>query len=683
LSTGGYAVGATTVVIVVAATTVAGMAWRRRLLPRATGPVAVTGSLVIAVSVLVVTAEVLGTIGWFSRWPLVCGTVVAAVASVVATRGRTADPQPPRSAARPEPALRSLVGAAATASVALLAAQAVISIRSAARSGVQFADAVAYHLPWAAQFASTHHTTTIVHFEPGAATSYYPLNDELLHGIGMALLGRDSLSLLLGPLTVGAVLLAAYAAGAPFGRGSLAICVVAPLVAAYGGLVASGTNDWAAIWPLVAAVALLLSAAHQSETPTLRATIGPTELFVVGLALGLAAGAKFSLLGPVAVLAIAVVAVIRHRRWIALAVVTGGAVLSGGYWFVRNAADTGTPLPTTHVPGLARVPMSVIDKYGYSVAHYLGDRHVISTYFLPGLRNAFGPLWPLLFVLVAAGLVLAVRRPLDGFRVAIAVTAVVGLAAYVVTPTTALGAPGAPVLFPQNTRYAWPELVLGLVLLAVARLPRAAVPVVVLLSLAVLVARLSRSDSWAADASRRTVVVAVAISLAVAAAGALLMTTRLLPSPVTLAAAFAVVAVLVGYPLQQRYLEDRYHRPANAVGAFLAYMQRYHDISIGVVGVAELYPLYGPTWSNDVTYIGQLSSDHSFEDYHSCTAFAAALQRGGFRVVAIGLDRPLRITGAQDWLAADSAAAQVFHNTAAVVFTVQPGAGPPACAARD
>ena len=76
------------------------------------------------------------------------------------------------------------------------------------------------------------------------------------------------------------------------------------------------------------------------------------------------------------------------------------ALLTGGYWYARNAAHTGTPLPWFRIPlgfvTLAGPPMPYNDRFGFSVAHYATSASFWSDTGFPGLQKSFSSHWPLL-----------------------------------------------------------------------------------------------------------------------------------------------------------------------------------------------------------------------------------------------------------------------------------------------
>ncbi|MBI5105470.1 MAG: phospholipid carrier-dependent glycosyltransferase, partial [Solirubrobacterales bacterium] len=190
------------------------------------------------------------------------------------------------------------------------------------------------------------------------------------------------------------------------------------------------------------------------------------ELVLAGVALGIALGTKWYGVSTVAIavvvwLAARVLAGHRHR---AIArdglLVTALVAAAGGIWLVRNWAVTGNPLFPVKVPGLFDAPPDVIrERFGFSVADYLGDPAAWREHLLPDWWTAFS----LAGLALLPGVLAARGR---GLALAAAVPAIV--LAYVITPYTALGERGDPLLIAQNARYVVPALLLAAPLTAAA-----------------------------------------------------------------------------------------------------------------------------------------------------------------------------------------------------------------------
>src|SRR5262249_7679792 len=140
-------------------------------------------------------------------------------------------------------------------------------------------------------------------------------------------------------------------------------------------------NDIVGIFFLLAAVAIALNAwaardmGEGDEDPDVGSPIG--ALLVAGLAAGLAAGTKLNFLPPAAVLVCGLVWLgPRSGRWRALAATSLAALAGGGYWYLRNLAHAGNPLPWIHHLGPITLPapeQALGGREGHTVIGYLTD----------------------------------------------------------------------------------------------------------------------------------------------------------------------------------------------------------------------------------------------------------------------------------------------------------------------
>src|SRR5439155_8499204 len=122
------------------------------------------------------------------------------------------------------------------------------------------------------------------------------------------------------------------------------------------------------------------------------------------------------------------------------------------YWLVRNLVDTGNPAPGVNLPFFSSDSFRTLDDLGYSIAHYATSTDVWRDWFFPGLRIDLGRAWPIAVGAAVLGIAAALFSRDTPARVLGLAAAVSGLF-YLVTPTTALGNDGAPLLFASNVRY--------------------------------------------------------------------------------------------------------------------------------------------------------------------------------------------------------------------------------------
>lgn len=646
-----------------------------RLLPAWNAAAGVLVTAVIGVSGVLVAAELLGVMGGFARWPLAALLSVVSLVVLTTVAPRTPVPSVER---RPGPD-RAGWAALGLALVAALAVSAALLGRDARvlTTGPTDADALHYHLSESAWFVQTHSINHLHQTASSDASVYYPLDVELLDAVAM--LGPRPDIATLG-LNVGfgwLALLACWVIGARWQMGPAAVAAGAavlavPLIA--GAASGPGLNDIPAIASLLAAVALLVHAEGRSRWPT--------AIAVAGLALGLAAGTKLTLLAVVVLVAVTAVWCAPGRRWLTAGLVSSSAVLTGGFWFGRDWVSVGSPVPSVGLTiaghGFHQVPYPQVKPDSFSVAHYLGDGSVIRHWFVPSLKIVATPAWPLVLGLPVLGLLAALLLRGERIRRLLAVVGLVGIAAYLVTPMTALGPAGRPILFGANLRYVAPVLALGLVLLVTAApLRRLAVPVTLLLTGFTLALLTSSTTGLYVDRPRGW---ALALLVAVAVGWFVVVSRQ---SPVRLVtAAVAVLSLLVvanaAAVLQHHYLTDRYAAPGPRNRLFAAAAGLHHQ-RIGVVGLPLQYPFTGPRLDNSVSYVGVEAPDHSFAAPTTCSAWRVALATGRYDYVVIEPRAAEHTEQLLVWTASIPGARLVDVSTAGSVISLPPTVGTAGC----
>lgn len=307
---------------------IAWAAWRLRaaLLPGWSGPPARVAETTLALTTLILLAQLLGTFAAFAPVPMIVLSLLAAAAAELTHRRRattpfsratdptgasgrtgglreagsergrglreaglsgrksqeTPSPLAPFSPAQPigpeqhDPvtppaptAGRIALTVAALACAALAAAWAIPTLISIA-GGMGRADSLWYHMPLSARFVQTGSLAEIFHFDPIFLAAYYPGSSSILHAVPILAFDRDILSPLLnlGFLALG--LLSAWSIGRPYGL---------PAHALVGGAIALGAqmlvefqagqalNDIAGTALILAAVAVLVNASAASSAP--------------------------------------------------------------------------------------------------------------------------------------------------------------------------------------------------------------------------------------------------------------------------------------------------------------------------------------------------------------------------------------------------------------------------------
>jgi hypothetical protein len=625
---GRYLLGAAALVVICASLGVAAVAIRRRFLAEWTGAPARLAEAVIGLALLIGILEVLGTVGLFSFAPIVIVCVLVCLASLrsasvgcgaAGPKGEAGMPSGPSPRPPGEP-VRSVSRPGAATVIALLGAAAVLaewgalSIQSY-NVGIRGFDSLWYHLPWAASFAQTGNVVSLRFTDVEYLTPFYPATAEMLHGLGIVLLGRDTLSPGFNLVWLALALLAAYCIGRPRGVGAATLLGAAVALATTMmdySQAGAAANDVVAIFFLLAAVALYVNGG----------------LVVAAVAAGLAVGVKLTVLAPVLALTVGVIAIAPRARRLATARLwLGPLILAGGFWYLRNLIAVGNPLPWTSFAGVLPTPAGPLQQHtGFSVAHYVTTSGFWSHFAQPALAAGLGRWWWAMLAAAVIGPLLCLawpRRLADNCRMApvicqapvrmLGAVALVSLAAYLITPETAAGPAGDPLGFAFNLRYLAPALTLCLVVAPLApplTSPRVRTAVVIGLA-ALLAATVAQPRLWPAHT--------VGAILIGAAALVLLTLTR-----VRLALVAAALALLIaGYPLQSHYLRGRYvYQPnVSSLSKVWAMFRDIHNARVGMVGTFGgffTYPLYGLDVSNRVQYIADRGPHGSFTPISTC-----------------------------------------------------------------
>src|SRR5579884_2257711 len=314
---GRYLLGAAGLVVICAVLAVAALAIRRRILADWTGAPARLAESVIGLALLIGVLELLGAVGLFAFAPIVVVCLLVGWASLrsasVGPGGRAS--LPGRDAVATHAGLATVLALLAGATVA--AEWGALSIQSY-DVGIRGFDSLWYHVPWAASFAQTGNVVSLRFTDVEYLTPFYPATAEMLHGLGIVLLGRDTISPGLNLVWLGLTLLAAYCIGRPRGVGagtSIGAAVALATTMMDYSQAGAAANDIVAIFFLLAAVALYVNGA----------------LVVAAVAAGLAVGVKLTVLAPILALTIGVVILApRGERMRTAGLWLGPLVLAGG-----------------------------------------------------------------------------------------------------------------------------------------------------------------------------------------------------------------------------------------------------------------------------------------------------------------------------------------------------------------
>jgi len=625
-----YLLGVVEIACLAGFATLGASAARSRLLPGFDGAPAWLATAVVALALVIWTAEVLGSFGLFEPVPYLGVVALVGFGVWLGLGGRQGGPsrllgfspqegeavrgggrgEKQDAAARegppyPPPVVQTLAdrgGWLVTLAALVISAAAVVKfgveVKSKLGTGMTGFDSTWYHAPFAAGFFQSGDTWGLHFIAPQFLAWFYPANGEIFHAVGMLSFDRDLLSPVLNLGWFVGCLVACWCIGRPYrvAPWSLALGAIALSLPVLSDQAGEARNDIVGIFFLLAAVAVAVN--------TRRDELGAAV--VVGLAAGLAAGTKLNFLLPAAVLVLGLAFVApAGKRWRALILAALAALAGGGYWYLRNLIHTGNPLPWFDHVGPISLPapdQALGGREGHSVLGYLFDGSVWSDWFLPGLHGGLTILWPLLLALVLAGLLLSVvplrRRPSDRVLIVAGAAGLAVIVSWLIAPTSASGPDGMPRGFESGLRYLAPAIVLGLTLLP-AILPRVA---------------------WGGvpGKARRT------------------------RGPIALGAlAVLLTAIAIGYPIQRHYLDNRYANPTFAtpgLNASFAWANDIHDARIATTSTRQ-YPLFGRDLSNHVQFVGEEQPHGGFTAPTDCRQWRRLLARGHYDYVVTSRDR--------------------------------------------
>ena len=270
------------------------LALRRRLLPEWSGPPGWLAQFVVVLTTCLLVILFLGVLGWYSLVPttlLLAGGGVGmwAAASRLSTR-------PGEPLVVPPERLGQLAKIVAVVAVAFVAATWGARTYVALSHGMVSIDSLWYHLPLAARYSHLHSITGIYH-DVDNLSGFYPVNAELIHSLGMVLLGNDFLSMVLNLGWGIAALVAAWCIGRPHGMSAVCVTALCVLLSAPAFV---GTQPGAAHVDIVGVTLLLTAAALLVTANPWRVTTDLVVLALGAMLIGFAVGTKWTLV-PVAV----------------------------------------------------------------------------------------------------------------------------------------------------------------------------------------------------------------------------------------------------------------------------------------------------------------------------------------------------------------------------------------------
>jgi hypothetical protein len=656
-SFGSYIGGCLATIGIVSAVGLGGYWLRRWIVPEFSGALARLGDATLAVALLVLSLELVGSLSILRLgWVVV---VCIGVGLGAAALGR-----------RMAPRLRNGVAAPKVQTIAFLLALGVASFTVAEwtfpsqlnlDAGMFGGDTTWYHMPFAARMAQEASTVHLHYTDPlRLAAWFYPQTSELIHAAGIVVFKTDWLSPLINMIWISVALLGAWCVGRPYKVGP-ATLVAGAIILDSGVMIETqpgeGRNDIMGLAFLIAFAAFLING-HQRRAPKEGAVQDTPErdaplldkgpLVLAGIAGGLAISVKFTFLVPVVAIGLGVVLFSGRGRRLTTAWLLGlSGFVVGGYWYVKAAIKTGgNPIPSTgfgplHLPRPDQMPLDPRPRF--AVSHYLTDPTIYRHWFFPRLDDAFGPLWPLiLIVAVAAAVFIAVRsrnRILQVVAAAALLTAIV----YLFTPLTAAGQEGSPTGFFTNTRYLVPGLVLAMIVLPIARPLRApdsrAWQTLLFLVLVYAITVLT-TPRWYPPYLFGTIFLTAALVWTPTAL-ALLRSRRVVSRAYVTVGAGCVLllAVVLGRAQEVQYYNQHYVNTSPFLqdgGPRKAYTfaRAQHDKRIGIAGSGEIffgqYGFYGANLDNYVQYIGVEGPNGTYRLATSCHRFRQAINEGEY-----------------------------------------------------
>ncbi len=726
---GDYLQGSIELIAVAGAMGFGAVGLRGRLLPGWSGASARLAEVVLGLSLLVVTLELVGVVGLYRPGWVLLAALVVGLGLGFALR------PPGRGLPLPAPDVAPIALGVAVAAAFLVAAHWAMPTQTGLDIGMYLPNTTWHNAPFAARFVQDHQVGA-VHFIDtlNLTVWFYPQNSELLHSAGVLFLGNDFLSPLINIGWMSLCLLAAWAFARPYRGGPVAVLAMTLVLDANMLLLyqpGDAKNDVAGLFFLLASAAVLVNADAQrrAATPTgsdpssnkgtdpSTTPLATGALVVAGLAAGLALGTKLNLLAPFGLLTLGVIAVSAGYRLRATVVWVLSSLVTGGFWFARNLVHAGNPLPWIKagpLPGPDQADINIREPH--NLAHYLvpPDGGVIRHHLVPGLHTSFGDLWPLVLAVVIGGFLLAIMNGRTPMIRMLGVVALLSGIAYLFTPLTAAGPQGDPTAFTTNLRYASPAIGLGAMLLGVDEglsRRRDQAWLLGLLAVLLLVQAVPIWDLSGHLWTRHFLLGAIGLGffLILVPVGLALLGRRGW-DPWTLGAGVVLslaLVVAIGWPKSHDYVRDRYQASTapsdfpDGMKAALAWFNRAnpHDTRIGVVGGRpgfKQYVFYGDDLSNHVQYIARhgphgaylpIASEAAQDDrdpgfVRQCEEWRRAVNDGDYRYLVIGPDQrtQAQLPIEAVWTATDPAATKIEDRDDDFVFRINRELNPAGCA---
>jgi len=652
-----YVVGVVSLLAISGSLCLGGYWMRRWIVPEFSGALARLAEITIAVALVIIALQILGTASILSLGWIVIGCVT--IPLIAAGLGYRYAPRGVEEIAAPKVPTWAILVALGIAS--WVVAEWSFPSQLSLDQGMFGGDTTWYHMPASARFIQEGSTNPLHFTDPlRLAVWFYPQSSELMHGALMGLFQSDWLSPLFNMFAVGVAILACWCVGRPYSVGP-ATLVGGAILLSSGVLIETqpgeGRNDILCFAFLIAFAAFLING-HQRRAPKEGAVDDKPEenaplldkgpLIIAGIAAGIAISIKVSMLAPVGVIFLGMILVSGRGRRLVTTIWLGVPMLIvGGYWYVRAMIYTGgNPVPAVS-GGPLKLPqpdqMPLDPRPRFSVFHYITDFDIYRYWFLPSLDDAFGVLFPLILVMLAAAAFYLVFKARNKVVRVLAAAALVTAFVYLLTPLTAAGVEGEPRGFFTNTRYLLPGLLLAAVLLPIARplrSPEGRSRKVLIFLTVIFAITVLTSPRWYPGKLPGAIFLTLAIVWAPVGLSWLREHRKVpMSALVTCVASLVLIAVVWGRGEEVGYAEQHYTRSTLFLqegGPQVAFdfTRDLKDKRIALAGSGEIffgqYGFYGVDRSNYVEYIGKEGPRGSYRLFSSCPAFINKINEGDF-----------------------------------------------------
>jgi hypothetical protein len=265
----------------------------------------------------------------------------------------------------------------------------------------------------------------------------------------------------------------------------------------------------------------------------------------------------------------------------------------------------------------------------------------------------------------------------------LALVVLASVVAYAVTPVS-----GDPLFFAFNLRYTIPAQGIAALVVATRWVSAWAQRMLTLIfGAGVLLAwpgassGVLRAAAWPSGSGHRVAAVAFVVAVVLVAACVLAL-PRVGQAVVVLGAVAGLVVASRG--VWDRYGPARYAHLSGGLGPAWAWAQTVRDARIGVVGVYQQYPFYGPDLTNSVVDIGVPTPHGGWARAEDCATWRTLVDAGRYRYVVTGRDEIAPPPGPppeRAWTLTSGAARVVLETGTTDVFAIEGPLDPATCPA--